>query len=206
MVPSGRSRRARTATSGSGDVANEIGEINPTTHAISVFTLPSGYEARTVGDHGRVRRQCLVHLEASERGGDDQPDDPCRHRVRPPFRLCGPHRVGTSRRDPTATSGSLIRRPVHRDDQPDHHAISDFATTHTYYASGITSGPDGNLWFTETNAGRSVRSTRRLMPSPSTPFPLARAPGSRRAPTATSGSPSGTDGSASPPWPRRNWW
>ena len=38
--------------------------------------------------------------------------------------------------------------------------------------AGITTGPDGNLWFTEADAAtRSARSTRRPMPSPSSPSP-----------------------------------
>ncbi len=42
------------------DSGNKIGEINPTTHAITEFADPDRLQ-RPVRDHGRARRQPLVH-------------------------------------------------------------------------------------------------------------------------------------------------
>ena len=112
--------------------------------------------------------------------------------------------IPTANPSPMWDHGGPRRQPlVHRDtgqpdrdDQPDdprHHRVR-----HPHRRGSepreITAGPDGNLWFTESTATRSARSTRRPTPSPSSPSPPP-APGrlgSRRAPTATSGSPSST--------------
>ena len=168
------SRRAPTATSGSpSTVANKIGEINPTTHAITEFPIPT---ANSVSrrDHGGPRRQPLVHrVQAQTKIGDDQPDDPCHHRVPHPHRQLQCQRG--SRRAPTATSGS----PSHGASQigminPTTHAITEFADPRPPDASpGIDHGGPRRqpLVHRGTAATRSVRSTRRPTPSPSSPSP-----------------------------------
>ena len=44
------------------NAANQIGMINPTTHAITEFPIPTA-DSGPVGDHGGARRQPLVHRE-----------------------------------------------------------------------------------------------------------------------------------------------
>ena len=145
-IPTG-SRRAPTATSGSPSIdGNQIGMINPTTHAITEFPIPtasSGPEGITAGPDGNL--WFTENMRQPDR--DDQPDDPRHHRVRRPHRRCQSY--------------------------------------------GITAGPDGNLWFTE-----SARQDRDDQPDDPRHHRVPRSlrqfripTGSRRAPTATSGSP-----------------
>ena len=121
--------------------------ITPTTHAITEFPVPTASANPIPGDHGRPRRQPLVHRASAQQDRDDQPDDPRHHRVR----------------------------------RPDRQRLS----------PGITAGPDGNLWFTETVAGKIGMINPATHAITEFPIPTAGSgpTGSRRAPTATSGSP-----------------
>ena len=162
------SRRAPTATSGSPRDVNQIGMINPTTHAITEFALPTAVPARR--DHGGPRRQPLVH-RAGDNDRDDQPGDPRHHRVRRPYRQCRSHGI-TAGPDGnlwfTESSANKIGEI-----NPATHVIAEFAV------------PTANAWSLRDHGGprrqplvhrvtaptRSVRSTRRPTPSPSSPSP-----------------------------------
>ena len=96
-----------------------------------------------------------------------------------------------SRLVPTATCGSPSRR---RPDRPDHHDrhVTEFSAGITAGRThGITAGPDGNLWFTEstaTGSGGSRPPASSPSSAPASP-PARTSTTSRPAPTATSGSP-----------------
>ena len=86
----------------------------------------------------------------------DQPDDPRDHRVRHPHRRFRP--LG-SRRVPTATSGSprqSATRSVRSTRRPTPSPSSPFPTTRLG-PYGITTGPDGNIWFTDSGNHRDRR-------------------------------------------------
>ena len=84
--------------------------INPTTHDITEFPVPTASPAPvgiTAGPDGNL----WFTESSSQQDREDQPDDPRHHRVRRPYRQPLPY--------------------------------------------GITAGPDGNLWFTEAASARS---------------------------------------------------
>ena len=170
-APTG-SRRAPTATSGSPRPASDkIGMINPTTHAITEFPIPTA-ECRPARDHGGPRRQPLVHRVQRRQDRDDQPDDPRHHRVpHPDRRIPAPTRSRRARRQPLVHRD---RRQQDRDDQPDdprHHRVRP-SRPPAPSRSGITAGPDGNLWFTELDGNQiGTINPATARPSPSSPSP-----------------------------------
>ena len=165
--------------------------INPTTHAITEFPIPTA-TCRTARDHGGPRRQPLVHRgSAPAKIGMINPTTHAITEFAIPTADSSP--TG-SRRAPTATSGS----PSHGGNKigminPTTHAITEFAIPTADSAPvGITAGPDGNLWFTEPTAARIGTINPTTHAHHRVPHPHRRLPspaGSRRAPTATSGSP-----------------
>ena len=170
---------------------NKIGMINPTTHAITEFAVPtanSGPIGITAGPDGN-----LWFTEGD--GNKIGMINPTTHAItefatsHSRCRALGDH--GGPRRQP------LVHRDLRADQigmiNPTTHAITEFAIpTANADPYGITAGPDGNLWFTE--YGR--RQDRDDQPDDPRhhrvprPYRQFRSPtGSRRAPTATSGSP-----------------
>ena len=163
-------------------------------------------QQRARRDHGRARRQPLVH-RAQWR--PDRPDHPRRHRHRIHRRsrpTAAPRDHGRARRQPlvhrvqsaTGSAGSppaapspnsAIRHHAQQRTRRDHGrarrqplvhrahgdrigritpggTVTEFAPHHAQQrARGITAGPDGNLWFTESRATRSAGS-RPAAPSP----------------------------------------
>ena len=116
--------------------------INPTTHAITEFPVPTPVPG--LRDHGGPRRQPLVH-----RGG--------------------PAKIG------------MIN--------PTTHAITEFPSPPSVRPSDHD-GSDGNLWFTDMNGAIGMINPTTHAITESGPLHACRAPsGSRRGPTATSGSP-----------------
>ena len=133
----------------------------------------------------RVRRQQDRRHRPGHAHGRPKPR-PCR--PPPPARTASPSA-------PTATSGSPSR-PATRSAGSTRRrmAITEFAPARrpTAGPTGITAGPDGNLWFTESGGDKIGRINPTDEASPSSPSrPPTRSPtGSRPGPTATSGSPS----------------
>ena len=165
--------------------------INPATHAIAEFPIPTasaGPHGITAGPDGNL---WFTEINADQIGMIN----PTTHAVTEfPIPTAGAEPDGiTAGPDGNLWFTEFNGRPD-RDDQPDdprHHRVP-----HPHrqcLAHGITAGPDGNLWFTEIS-GRQVG-----MINPAThaitEFPIPTASpdlsGSRRAPTATSGSPRG---------------
>ena len=195
------------------NLGNKIGQINPTTHAITEFPIPASDSGRR-RDHGRARRQPLVHREVGQQDRSDQPDDTRDHRVPHPHeRQRAPRNHGRARRQPlvhrgrkqqdrsrstrrhtpspssrsrrppaspaesrpgpTATSGSPSKSATRIGQiNPTTDAITEFPTPRFGSSpDGITSGPDGNLWFTEGDANAIGRdqpdhSRRHRVPHP----------------------------------------
>ena len=145
--------------------------------------------ARSSGNRRRARRQPLVHGELREQ---DRPHHArgSLHRVPVPHGgqpALGHHRG--PRRQP------LVHRAHRQQGRPDHdrrrhHRVPD-RDGRAPSPQGITTGPDGNLWFTEN--GEQPDRTNRRRPATTTASrspPRPRSPrASSPAPTATSGSP-----------------
>ena len=189
-MPLRRSRRAPTATSGSPRVGGrQDRQDQPRRHAITEFTVPTANSdpgGITAGPDGN-----LWFTESARQ--QDRPDQPAGYAI---TEFPSPRPAASrsrSRRARTATSGSPSSA---RQDRP---ASTPPAQPFTEFTAapagsdpaGITTGPDGNLWFTEVDCQQDRRITHRRLPSPSSPCPRRQRPeGSRRARTATSGSPS----------------
>ena len=195
----GRHRgRAPTATSGSPtrDHQGRSGGSPPTGDDHRVHRR-AHRRRRPRRDHGGPRRQPLVHRSGRrhQRSGAS-PRRGTHHRVhrraQPP--AASPHGIAAG---PDGNSGSPSSAT--QADRADHTRparITEFSAGLNPAAcpAAITPGPDGNLWFTDQRAppGRSGGS-----PRPAHDHRVHRRPdrqrsppGSRRAPTATSGSPS----------------
>ena len=126
---------------------NKIGMINPTTHAVSEFTpqvpIPALTGSRRVpmGISGSPSRD-------TDKIGMINPTTHAISEFSPTLRRTSEGNHGGSRRQP------LVREPRrHREINPTTHAISHFPLSTPKV--GITTGPDGNLWFTEYANGRS---------------------------------------------------
>ena len=131
--------------------ANQIGEINPTTHAITEFATPtanSGPRGITAGPDGNLwftenGAGKIGMINPTTHVITEFPIPTAEHRALPP----------RSRRALTATSGSPRRastRSVRSTRRPMPSPSSAISTNFAGNPSGITAGPDGNLWFTET--------------------------------------------------------
>ncbi len=108
MVPRRRtSPPAPTATSGSqSPAANQIGTINPTTHAISGVRPRPGRRVLAPGHHGGARRQPLVHRSPSATRSARSTRRPTSSRT---------FSVPTANADPYQHHGGSRRQPlVHR--------------------------------------------------------------------------------------------
>jgi streptogramin lyase len=130
-------------------LSNKIGEINPTTHAITEFTTPStgsGPRGITTGPDGNI---WFTEFSAGKLGMIN----PTTHMITE-FSISPPrsnyHPMGiTTGPDGnlwfTETSNSAVAMF-----NPTTHATSLFHTpTSGSYPHDITAGPDGNLWFTD---------------------------------------------------------
>ena len=149
--------------------ANAIGMINPTTHAITEFTLPTanaGPDAITAGPDGNLwfTEDEPTRSARSTRPPTPSPSSPPRTSATGPIR-----HHGRPRRQPLVHRGRRRQRSVRSTRRPTPSPSSPSASDSR--PDGITAGPDGNLWFTEPAPTRSVRSTRRPTPSPSSPRP-----------------------------------
>ena len=172
---------------------NKIGMINPTTHAISEFPVPTaGCRPRgiTAGPDGNL---WFTEYHGNKIGMIN----PTTHAITEfpiPTAASGPVRDhGGARRQPLV---HRARRQQDRDDQPDdprHHRVP-HPDRRRPSPSGITAGPDGNLWFTEVSGNKigSINPTTHAIAEFPVPTAGPRPSGSRRARTATSGSPRST--------------
>jgi streptogramin lyase len=127
---------------------NRIGVINPTTHAISEFTIPtagSGPQGITAGPGGNL---WFTEFNASRIGTIN----PTTHAIVDFPTLTpgsGPHAIALG------ADGNLWFTEMNANKigmiNPTTHVVMEFSVA---AAGGITAGPDGNLWFTEgTNIG-----------------------------------------------------
>ena len=170
----------------------QIGMIDPTTHAITEFAIPNA-----TSDPYGIAAGPDGNLWFTEYGGNEiGMINPTTHAIAefavPDRRVRS--RSG-SRRAPTATSGSPSTTASKIGMiNPTTHAITEFPIpTDGSGPDGITVGPDGNLWFTEINVNTIGMLNPQTARSPEVSRPPTPRPsGSRRAPTATSGSPSWT--------------
>ena len=120
------------------------------------------------GDHRRPRRGSVVH-RVRRQPAEDRPDDDRRrvHRVRASARQRARRDHHRPRRRP------LVHRERHEQDRPDH----DRRRLPTEYPlpgvqpGDITPGPDGRLWFTESEANKIGAITTACRTSPSTTSP-----------------------------------
>ena len=140
---------------------NEVGKINPTTDAITYFQVNSSGGSPigiTAGPDGNL----WFAASASEHR-DDQPENRRHLRVHPSqrSRTLGDH--GGPRRQP------LVRRLAGKlgDINPTTDAITEYPVPYASSSpAAITTGPDGNLWFTDpgTNAiGVATLTTSQLV-------------------------------------------
>ncbi len=142
-------------------VTAEIGEINPTTHAITEFALPT---TGTTGKHGTSTSPNPYAITAgsdgnlwfTEFGGNKIGEiNPATHAITEfptPTTTSGPWAI-------TAGPDGNLWFTERADDKigminPTTHATAEFPVpTANALPVGITSGPDGNLWFAEFSAG-----------------------------------------------------
>ena len=118
------------------------------------------HERLSVRDHGRARRQSLVHRIRQARTGENRAhhDRGRRHGVRESEPPTTP-RTGS----PPGPDGNLwftehVRRQIGRITTAG--IVTEFAVpTPSSNPQGITAGPDGNLWFTEAGANKIGRIT-----------------------------------------------
>ena len=139
---------------------------------------------RARGDHGGSRRRLVVHQHRQQLDRADQ------HR-RGGHQLHR-HRHRRARGDHGGPRRRLVVHQLRRQlDRADQHAgvVTNYTGTGIDAPEGITAGPDGALWFTNTATTRSGGSARPGW-SPTTPAPAsATRRASRRVPTAPCGSP-----------------
>ncbi len=156
------SRPAPTATSGSPKLGgSRIGRITPPASSPSSHRHHPGAARR---DHGRARRQPLVHRAVGE---PDRPDHPERRRHRVQRRHHRRRGSPASRPGPTATCGSprIAGNRIGRITPPG--VVTEFTRASRPAApDGITAGPDGNLWFTEIDGNRVGRITTSSVVAP----------------------------------------
>ena len=147
--------------------AGKIGQINPTTHAIKEFPIPT-----PTGGLTRSRRAPTATSgspRTSQQDRADQPDDQAVAEI--PIHTAGSIPWG-SQPVPMAILVHRIQHQQDRRDQPNYPGSSTSSPPSARERSlDITVGPDGNLWFTESkrnNIGRLDPATGR---STSSPFP-----------------------------------
>ena len=161
--------------------------INPTTHAISDFTLPPG-QFQSHRNHGGSRRQHLVHRAGANEVGMINPTTHAISEFATPRNQSRGHHGGPRR-----------QHLVHRGEgsqigmiNPTTHAITEFPVR-SPNAPGMGSRPVPTATSgspVRRQRGREINpTTDAITEFPSPPRVLSSA-GSRRAPTATSGSPS----------------
>jgi streptogramin lyase len=128
---------------------SKIGEINPTTHAISEFASGASPRMITAGPDGNL---WFAEFWA-DKIGMINPNDPTHHIYEFATPTPSSHPLGIT----AGPDGNLWFTEYQADKiaviNPTTHAISEFAVpTASAYPYGITAGPDGNLWFTELGA------------------------------------------------------
>ena len=158
---------------------NKIGRIT-TRRVVTEFPIPTAGSRPSASRRGRTATSGSPRSAATGSGGSRRPG---RHRVPDPAVPTAAR--SASRRARTATSGSPRAAPTGRADHdaPAPSPSSPLPTAGAY-PYGITAGPDGNLWFTESSGNRSDGSRRR-----------GTSPSSRsRRPAAPVGITSGPDG------------
>ena len=169
----------------------QIGRITPAAHAITEFPIPTanaGPRGITAGPDGNL---WFTEYTATRSGGSPRRPTPSPSSPSPPPAPVPMRDHGRPRRQPLV---HRVRRQPDRADHPGdprHHRVP-CPLPPAPSPFGITAGPDGNLWFTEVagnQIGRITPASHAITEFPVSP-PACRSPtGSRRAPTATSGSP-----------------
>ena len=136
----------RTATSGSpSTAADKIGRITHSRrhHRVPIPTASS----QPVRHHGRAGRQPLVHR------AQRQQDRPDHHRPAPSPSSPSPRPAAPHADHRRAGRQPLVHREQRQQDRPDHarpaSSPSSPSPPPAVSPAGITAGPDGNLWFTE---------------------------------------------------------
>jgi virginiamycin B lyase len=134
------------------EAGGKIGEINPATHAISEFTIPttdSDPHGITVGPDGNI---WFTEFTGDKIGQIN----PTTHAIAQfPIPAPGSHPVGIiAGPDGNLWFAEETGNKIGEID-PTTHVITEFAVpTPLSIPEGITAGPDGNLWFTEADGDR----------------------------------------------------
>ncbi len=133
--------------------ANAIGTINPTTHAISLFTVPTanaGLTGITAGPDGNL----WFSEQTADKIGMINPTTHAISSFTLPTANAGPRAITAG---PDGNLWFTEGRAYQIGEiNPTTHAISEFAEPLCCYLGGfgITAGPDGNVWFTQGSLGK----------------------------------------------------
>ena len=137
--------------------ANKIGRITPS-GAISEFAIPRTPARRPVRDHGRARRQPLVHRQKAQptrSGGSPRAARSASSR--------SPRRSGVVRDRSCSRRRPLVHGDAREQDRTDDSKRRDQRVpvpTPDSLPNRITAGPEGDVWSTEQRSARSDGSHR----------------------------------------------